>query len=163
MCEAISATTAMWLMAGTAAATAAYTAYSANKQGQINNKIAQQQQDEIDQAAQVDREQRMKEARALRAQARVASADAGVAGNSVSALMDDVMFQAGTDAALIEKNRRNGVRASGLENQARNRELRSQAGAQIIGSASSMASTYYGYKADQQRAALRRYGVPDSG
>lgn len=134
------------VMAAAAVASAGYAVYSANEQGKINNKIAQQQQDEIDQSAQADRERRMNEARALRAQARVASAEAGVSGNSVNALMDDVMFQAGTDAALIEKNRRNGVRASYLENKSRNTELNHQAGAQIISSASSAAGSYYNYK-----------------
>lgn len=106
---------------------------------------AVQQQQINDQAAQKTNE-RMEEARKLRAQARASAAEAGVAGNSVDALLDDIYGQAGRDVALIETNRKNGIDASAADAAGRIRMSKAEMWSGVASSAVNSYDSYQRYK-----------------
>lgn len=122
------------------AVSAAGAVYMHNEQQKANAEMAEVQQQQINAQAAQKTQDRMAEARALRAQARAAAAEAGVAGNSVDIFLNDIMGQAGRDAALIETNRRNGVEASAAEESARSRS----ATAEMYGGLANTAASGYG-------------------
>jgi len=121
---------------------AATAVYGMEQQKKSTEQMAQVQQDEIDATAQQKTQERMEEARSLRASARAGAAEGGVSGNSVSLLLDDVMGQAGRDAALIESNRKSGISASMAEADARNRSATSEAFRDVANSGVSAYSDY---------------------
>ena len=106
---------------------------------------AVQQQQINDQAAQKTND-RMQEARRLRAQARASAAEAGVAGNSVDSLLDDIYGQAGRDVALIETNRKNGIAASEADAAGRIRMSKAEMWSGIVSSAANSYDSYQRYR-----------------
>ncbi len=135
---------------GIAAVGAMTTMYQTNQNNKATEEMAQRQQDQINDQAAERTNARMEEARALRAQMRTAAAESAVSGNSVSILADDIMGQAGRDIALIEKNRRNGVAASGDEARARIRANNAEA----LGGVAQAGMTAYGNIADYKRLSI---------
>lgn len=134
------------VMATTAVLSAAMAVRGANQQRHAIEAQAKAQQQQVnDQAAQKTNE-RMEEARKLRAQARASAAEAGVAGNSIDVLLDDVYGQAGRDVALIETNRRIGVTASSEEARARMRGTNAELVTGLVGAASQGANAYVTYQ-----------------
>ncbi len=113
--------------------------YTKTEQNKATREMLDVQQKEIDASAATQKQQRMEEARALRATARAAAAESAVSGNSVDAIAVDIMGQAGRDVSLIETNRRNGTLASGAEAAARMRV----ANADMINSIGSTAVSSY--------------------
>ena len=114
MCEPTTIALAVTTVAGLASA-----AYAANEQKSAINDAAEVQQKQVDDQASLQTDERVREAREARARARVSAAEAGVMGNSVDAVMSDIMFQSGRDVSIIEKNRQNGIAASETERRAR--------------------------------------------
>lgn len=135
MCEPISATTAAWLMVGAAAASAAASIYAANQQKHAVEDQLKLQQKQTDQAASAQMEDRLKAAREQRAAARAASAEVGVSGNSVDAVLSDIQFQAGRDVSRIEKNRENGQIQNTQQARSRSAEINGQLAVGLAGSA----------------------------
>lgn len=122
-----------------AAVSIATAAYGYRQQKKATEAMAVAQQQQIDAQAGQKTQERMEEARALRAQARASAAEAGVSGLSVNLMLDDIMGQAGRDAALIEVNRKNGIAASVAETSARNRG----ATAEFVGTVGNTAAGAY--------------------
>lgn len=120
--------------------------HGAREQKKATQAMLNQQQSEIDAAAVVKKQQRMEEARALRATARASAAEAAIGGNSLAMLEEDIMGQAGRDLALIETNRRNGTLASAAEASARirvaNAEALGTAGSGFVSGAGSAYNNY---------------------
>lgn len=137
MCEVATATL---ISAGISAITAAY---GYQQQKKATAQMALVQQEEISAQAQQRTQDRFEEARQLRAKARAAAAEAGIGGASVDALLQDIGGQAGRDVALIEANRRSGVRASQAEAAARNRSARTEFYGQLADAAT---TAYSGYR-----------------
>lgn len=134
------------VLATTAVLSAAMAVRGANQQRHAVEAIAKQQQEQVNDQAQAKTQERMEEARQLRAQARASAAEAGVAGNSIDVLLDDVYGQAGRDVALIENNRRNGVAASSANAGARLREVNGQLASGLVGAAEQGANAYAVYR-----------------
>lgn len=130
----------------TVAVMVATSVYAAQEQKKATKAQLKVQQSEIDAAAATQKNERMEEARALRASARAAAAEAAIGGNSVDAISTDIMGQAGRDVALIETNRRNGTLASSAEANARirvaNAEMISSSGSAIAGGINTGYSNY---------------------
>ncbi len=129
----------MYVMAAVAAASAIY---GYQQQKKSITQMAKIQQSQIDSQSQQRTMDKMEEARKLRAEARASAAEAGVSGNSVQILMDDIEAQHLRDAALIETNRKNGVDASGAEASARLRSSRAEMYGQLGQAAGSAAGAY---------------------
>jgi len=125
---------------------AATAVYSSEQQKKATEQQLKVQQSEIDASAAQKRNDRMEEARALRAAARAAAAESAIGGNSVEAISQDVMGQAGRDVALLETNRRNGTLASSAEAMARirvaNADMVNSIGSSVANGANSMYSNY---------------------
>ncbi|WP_408953175.1 hypothetical protein [Lysobacter sp. Hz 25] len=119
--------------------------YANSEQKKATKDALQVQQAEIDASAATQKNERMEEARALRATARAAAAEAAIGGNSVDAISIDVMGQAGRDVALIETNRRNGSLASSAEANARIRGANAEMVQGIGGAATTGMSGYQNY------------------
>ena len=134
------------VMATTAVLSAAMAVRGANQQRHAIEAQAQVQQQQINEQAAQKTNERMEEARKLRAQARVSAAEAGVAGNSIDVLLDDIYGQAGRDTALIESNRSNGVDAFNEEARARMRETTAEMVTGLVGAASQGANAYATYQ-----------------
>lgn len=126
--------------------------YANGEQKKATKEALKVQQSEIDASAATQKNERMEEARALRATARAAAAEAAIGGNSVDAISIDVMGQAGRDVALIETNRRNGTLASSAEANARIRSANAEM-VQGIGSAATTGAAGY------QNYMIRRKGA----
>lgn len=127
----------------------ALTAKQMQKQQQkATEAAAAVQQQQINDQAQQKTQERMEEARRLRAQARASAAEAGVAGNSIDVMLDDIYGQAGRDVALIEHNRKNGIDASEVEADSRNRMSR----AEMWGSIAQTGSNSYDSFQDNYKA-----------
>ncbi|WP_266156777.1 virion core protein, T7 gp14 family [Dyella silvatica] len=124
------------IMAVVAAGTAAY---QANQNKHAVEAQMREQQKQIDQSASAQTEDRMKAAREARASARAASAESGVSGNSVDAVLNDLLFQSSQDVARIEKNRQNGIAESTQQARSRFGEINGQLASSV---ASSVASAY---------------------
>lgn len=141
------------VMATTAILSAAVAVRGANQQRHAIEAQAKVQQEQINDQAQQQSQERVEEARRLRAQARAVAAEAGVAGNSVDVLLDDIYGQAGSDVALIETNRRNGVTASSESARARLRETDAQLASSLVGAASQTGSAYSIYSSTRRKPA----------
>ncbi|MGO1069485.1 virion core protein, T7 gp14 family [Lysobacter sp. CA199] len=128
--------------------------YANGEQKKATKEALKVQQSEIDASAATQKNERMEEARALRATARAAAAEAAIGGNSVDAISIDVMGQAGRDVALIETNRRNGTLASSAEANARIRSANAEM-VQSIGSAAATGMSGY------QNYMIRRKGATE--
>lgn len=124
--------------------------YANSEQKKATKEQMKVQQSEIDAAAQQKKQERMEEARALRASARAAAAESAIGGNSVDAMNLDIMSQAGRDVALIETNRRNGTLASSAEAAARirmaNAEMVSSISSSVAGGVNTSYSNYTAQK-----------------
>lgn len=127
----------------TAVLGAATAVYGVKKQNEGTQAMLDQQQSQIDASAVQKKQQRMEEARALRATARASAAEAAIGGNSFAMIETDIMGQAGRDLALIETNRRNGSLASASEANARTRVANAEAFAAIGGSLANGATSAY--------------------
>lgn len=125
---------------------AATAVYSHNQQVKAIEQATAAQQEQINAQAAQKTHERMQEARALRASARAAAAEAGVAGNSVDIFLNDIMGQAGQDVSLIETNRRAGVEASAAESRARSRAAQTQMYGQLAQTGLGAYSGYMDYK-----------------
>lgn len=139
MCEPTTITVAI---AAVSAATAVYTA-NQNKHA-VEDQLKEQQK-QTNQAASAQMEDRVKAAREARAAARAAAAESGVAGNSVDAQLNDIVFQASRNVSRIEKNRENGVTEAGIGASARIGEINGQLAASVIESATPTAKAYADY------------------
>ncbi|WP_445392379.1 virion core protein, T7 gp14 family [Stenotrophomonas pavanii] len=124
--------------------------YQTKQNNEATEEMAQRQQDQINDAAAEKTNARMEEARAMRASFRASAAESAVSGNSVSILANDIMGQAGRDVALIDKNRRNGIVASGEESRARIRSNNAEA----LGGIAQAGMTAYGNVADYKRLSI---------
>lgn len=130
-----------------ATAVSAYVAYKGYESEKATTKaIAAQRQQQIDESAQVQELQRRKQAEARAAQIRTSAAQSGVGGNSVAAMLNDVMFQSGQDVSLIEKNRQWGISANQTEAWARNQESTANLASSLSSSAMSGLNSYSQYK-----------------
>jgi len=141
------------VLATTAVLSAAMAVRGANQQRHAVEAMAKQQQEQVNDQAQAKTLERMEEARKLRAQARASAAEAGVSGNSIDVLLDDVYRQAGRDVALIENNRRNGVAASSANAGARLREVNGQLVSGLAGAAEQGANAYAVYRSTRSPSA----------
>lgn len=141
MCEPT--TIIMGTMAIIGAATAVY---GMQQQKKATVQMAKKQQEQIDASAQAKKQERMEQARQLRATARAAAAEAGVAGNSVEHMLGDIMGQAGRDVSLIEVNRRNGVDASSAEANARLRVANAEMVQSLANTGTNTYANYQQYK-----------------
>jgi hypothetical protein len=135
-------------MVGTAVATAATAAYSANQQKHALEDQAKVQQQQTDQSAMAQTDDRIKAAREQRAAARAASAESGASGNSTDAILNDIMMQSGRDVSRIEKNRENGQIETQQQARSRTAEINGQLVTGLVGAASQGASAYSSYKAN---------------
>jgi len=135
---------------GIAAVGAMTTMYQTNQNNKATEELAQRQQDQVNDAAAEKTQARMEEARAMRASFRAAAAESAVSGNSVSIIANDIMGQAGRDIALIDKNRRNGIIASGEESRARVRSNNAEA----LGGVAQAGMSAYGNIADYKRLSI---------
>jgi len=126
------------------------TMYQTNQNNKAIEETAQRQQDQINDAAAERTQARMEEARAMRSSLRAAAAESAVSGNSVSVIANDIMGQAGRDVALIDKNRRNGIVASGEESRARIRSNNAEA----LGSVAQQGMSAYSNVADYKRLSI---------
>lgn len=95
-------------MVASAVLSAGAAVYSANQQKHAVEDQLKLQQKQTNEAASAQTEDRLRAMREQRAAARAASAESGVSGNSVDAVLSDIQFQAGRDVSRIEKNRENG-------------------------------------------------------
>lgn len=127
------------LMAGTAI-------YAGQQQKKAAKAMAQQQQQQIDQSAQVESNKRQRAADAAAAQIRTSAAGSGVAGNSIAAMLDDVMFQSGQDISLIEKQRQWGIDGSKTELWARNQASTAAQIGGVTSAATTGLGSYQQYK-----------------
>lgn len=120
--------------------------YTKTEQNKATREMLDVQQKEIDASAATQKQQRMEEARALRATARAAAAESAISGNSVDAISADIMGQAGRDVSLVETNRRNGTLASSAEASARmrvaNADMINTIGSSVAGGISSGYGNY---------------------
>lgn len=133
-------------MAASAILAAGAAVHGYQQQKKAVAEMAKVQQDQINDQAQQRTLDRMEEARALRAQARAAAAEAAVSGNSIDLLLDDITGQAGRDVSIIERNRRNGVLASDAEASARLRGAHAEMVGGVLGSATNFGINYSRYK-----------------
>jgi len=106
----------------------AVTGASATQQEQVNAQAAERS------------DERIREARELRASLRASSAESAVGGQSIVLLGDDMMGQAGRDLALIDKNRRTANQAVRAEAKGRIRASR----AELLGGLIQTGSSAYG-------------------
>lgn len=123
--------------------TVATAAVTANQQKHTAERIGRMQQDQTNQAASAQIDDRLKQAREARAQARVASAEAGVSGISVDAQLNDILMQSNRDVSRIEKNRENGIVDAQMNQRARTAEINGQLANTTVSSASSVGNTLY--------------------
>ena len=137
MCEPTTIVMAVSAVVGIATA-----AYSAQQQKKAVEQAAAVQQKQIDDSASAEKEDRIRAARDARSQARAAAAEAGIAGGSVDALLNDAFMQSGRDVSRIEKNRQNGVDASNAEASGRIRTSNAEAIGQIVNSATDFYTDY---------------------
>jgi len=84
------------------------------------------QQEQVNAQAAERSDERIREARELRASLRASSAESAVGGQSIVLLGDDMMGQGGRDIALIDKNRRTANEAIKAEAKARIRASRAE-------------------------------------
>ncbi|MDO7934412.1 MULTISPECIES: virion core protein, T7 gp14 family [Xanthomonas] len=117
--------------------------YQGKQQAKAIGEQMQAEQSQIDAKAQVDTLQRMAEARSLRATARASAAEAAIGGNSLQAIDNDIMAQAGRDVAMIEGNRERGVAASSADAAARTRVANAEMVGGVINTAASGATSAY--------------------
>ena len=136
---------------GIAAFSTMATMYGQHRQNKAIAEAAARQQEQINDQAAERTQARMEEARALRSALRASAAEAAVSGNSVELLASDIMGQAGRDAALIEKNRRNGV----IESVARARALIARGNAEALGSVVQIGENAY-----NNILTYKRYSIP---
>lgn len=127
-------------MGVTALVGVATAAFQMNEQKKAAEEAAKVEQEQINDVAASEMEDRIRAAREARATARAASAEAGVAGASVDALINDAFMQSGRDVSRIEKNRQNGVASSDAEAAARIRD----SNAQGISTIANTAVNFYG-------------------
>jgi hypothetical protein len=120
-----------------AVVSAATAAYAANQNKHAVEDQLKEQQKQTNQAASAQMEDRVKAAREARAAARAAAAESGVAGNSVDAQLNDIVFQASRDVSRIEKNRENGYNEAGVGAAARIGEINGQLTASLISTGAS--------------------------
>lgn len=157
MCEPTSI-----IMLTTAVVSAAMAARQANQQKHAVEAQMAEQQRQVNEQASAGMEDRLKAAREARATARAAAAESGVSGNSVAAQLNDVMFQAGTDVARIEKNRQNGNAAASVAAKSQYGEINGQLTSSLASSAMQGVGAY-----GEHRAALDRWAaanpIPDAG
>jgi len=113
-----------------------------NQQSKATASAARLQQEQVNAQAAERSDERIREARELRASLRASSAESGVAGNSIVLLGDDMMAQGGRDLALIDKNRRTANEAIKAEAKARIRASRAEAVRGIFGSTSNAVGGY---------------------
>jgi hypothetical protein len=140
MCEPVSIT------AGVLAVLAAGTAvYSANQQKHAMEDSLKLQQEQTDEAASAQTDDRLKAAREQRAMARAASAESGASGNSMDAVLNDIMMQSGRDVTRIEKNRENGQLQNTQQARSRSAEINGQLATGIAGAGQSGAGAYGAY------------------
>ena len=125
-----------------AIASAAAAAYSANQQKHAVEDQLKQEQKQVNEAASAQSEDRIRAAREARASARAASAESGVSGNSVDAVLNNIQMQSGRDVSRIEKNRENGIAETSQQAKARFGEINGQLTQSLISSASSAYSGY---------------------
>lgn len=148
MCPAtVGASTAaeMWIAGAAIAASTAMAAYSANQQEIALEDAAKLKGKQQNEAAQLQTNDRLKEARERRAQARAASAESGVSGNSTNAILHDILMQSGRDVTRIEKNRINGVLSTQQQVRGRSSEINGQLIAGVASSAQQAGSLYGSY------------------
>lgn len=137
MCEAISASTLMYITMATAAAGAVYTYTEQNKaaaktEDNANKAYAlqlselQDRYEQINQNSKDQMSERAREARIELARIRAVGAESGLSGVSQDRLERESEFLAGSDVALIETNRANSMKQAaneakgiGLEHDAR--------------------------------------------
>jgi hypothetical protein len=141
-----------------AVVTAATAAVTANQQKHTAERIGRMQQDQTNQAASAQMDDRLKQAREARAQARVASAEAGVSGISVDAQLNDILMQSNRDVSRIEKNRENGVVEAQMSQRARTAEINGQLVATGINAADS-STKLYGEAKRLAAERAERYGI----
>lgn len=131
MCEPVAITTGVMAVLSAGAAIR-----SANQQQRALSEQMQLQQQQTDQAASAQMDDRMKAAREQRAAARAAAAESGVSGNSVQAVLNDVLMQSGRDVSRIEKNRQNGQLEIIQQTRSHSSEINGQLVTDLAGSAS---------------------------
>lgn len=137
MCEPTTIT-----MVAMAVLAAGASVYSANQQKHAMEDQLKLQQKQTDEAASAQMEDRLKAAREQRAAARAASAESGVSGNSVDAVLSDIQFQAGRDVSHIEKNRENGQLQNSQQARSRSAEINGQLAVGLAGAAQSGSDAY---------------------
>jgi len=113
-----------------------------NQQAKATASAARTQQEQVNAQAAERSDERIREARELRASLRASSAEAGVAGNSIVLLGDDMMGQGGRDLALIDKNRRTANEAIKAEAKARIRASRAELLGGLLGQGGKAYSNY---------------------
>lgn len=150
MCPAtigVTAAAMLWASAATAVVSAGVAAYSANQKKHAAESEAKIHQSQINDAAGARENDRLKAAREARATARVASAEAGVSGNTVNDTLNDITFQSGRDVSRIDKNRENGIAESNAQLKSAGSEINGQLYASYASAAETFASdgtqTYY--------------------
>jgi hypothetical protein len=104
MCEAISATTMMYLsLASTAVSLYAQNETAKAQKASIRNQ-QEHEREEVHEAAEEELGQRIREQREARARARVAAGESGALGASFAAQINQSLSDSNMDAALIQKN-----------------------------------------------------------
>jgi len=137
MCEPTTITLiAMAALSATAAV------YQANVQRHAVEDQLKVQQEQTNEAASAATEDRIRAAREQRAAARAASAESGVTGNSIDAVLSDIQMQSGRDVSRIEKNRENGIAETSQQAKARGAEINGQLAQSLVSSASSTAQAW---------------------
>jgi hypothetical protein len=103
MCEAISATTMMYISLASSAVGLYAQSETAKAQGKQIRTQAESEREEVAEAAEEDLGQRIRASRERRARARVAAGESGALGASFAASINQSLADQSMDAALVSK------------------------------------------------------------
>lgn len=103
MCEPISATTMMYLSLATTAVSVYAQSETAKAQSEQINTQAENERNEVAEAAEEELGQRIRASRERRARARVSAGESGALGNSFAASINQSLTDENMDAALVSK------------------------------------------------------------